>query len=146
MPDFVNDFIQILGGSVFAAAIVYGAIAFWKFWTNREERRDLEERAEAQSLDAGFARLLASSERTDKELARQDARIVALSSQAMEDRSRIEALEISNRELAEENRTFRSLLGAVIEGLRRKPPDDAGTLLDLIFARAPFLGDHHKKD
>ena len=146
MPDPITPITQALGGGAVITSIGYALVVLWRFWTHREERKDLEERAEAQSLDAGFSRLVAAAERQDTEIARQDKRIAALSSQAAEDRSRIEALEFSNRELAEENRTFRTLVGALVEGLRRKPPDDAETLLDLIFSRVPFLGDHHPKE
>ena len=146
MPDLITPITQALGGGAVLTGVGYALVVLWRFWTHREERKDLEERAEAQSLDAGFSRLVAAAERQDAEIARQDTRIAALSSQAAEDRGRIEALEKSNRELAEENRTFRTLVGAVIEGLRRKPPDSADTLLDLIFSRAPFLGEHHSKE
>ena len=146
MPDLITPITQALGGGAVLTGVGYALVVLWRFWTHREERKDLEEQAEAQSLDAGFSRLIAAAERQDAEIARQDTRIAALSSQAAEDRGRIEALEKSNRELAEENRTFRGLVGAVIEGLRRKPPDSADTLLDLIFSKAPFLGDPHRKE
>ena len=144
MPDLITPITQALGGGAVLTGVGYALVVLWRFWTHREERKDLEERVEAQSLDAGFSRLVAAAERQDAEIARQDTRIAALSSQATEDRGRIEALERSNRELAEENRTFRTLVGAVIEGLRRKPPDSADILLELIFSKAPFLGDHHR--
>ena len=146
MPDLITPITQALGGGAVLTGVGYAIVVLWRFWTHREERKDLEERAEAQSLDAGFSRLVAAAERQDAEIARQDTRIAALSSQSTEDRGRIEALERSNRELAEENRTFRTLVGAVIEGLRRKPPDSADILLELIFSKAPFLGDHHRKE
>lgn len=146
MTDLINPITQALGGGAVISGLGYALVALWRFWIHREERKDLEEKVEAQSLDAGFSRLVAAAERQDAEIARQDTRIAALSSQAAEDRGRIEALEKSNRELAEENRTFRGLVGAVIEGLRRKPPDSADTLLDLIFSKAPFLGDPHRKE
>ena len=146
MPDLITPITQALGGGAVLTGVGYALVVLWRFWTHREERKDLEERAEAQSLDAGFSRLVAAAERQDAEIARQDTRIAALSSQATEDRGRIEALERSNRELADENRTFRTLVGAVIEGLRRKPPDSADILLELIFSKAPFLGDHHRKE
>ena len=146
MPDLITPITQALGGGAVLTGVGYALVVLWRFWTHREERKDLEERAEAQSLDAGFSRLVAAAERQDAEIARQDTRIAALSSQVAEDRGRIEALERSNRKLADENRTFRALVGAVIEGLRRKPPDSADTLLDLIFSKAPFLGEHHSKE
>lgn len=140
MPDLITPITQALGGGAVITGVGYALVVLWRFWTHREERRDLEGQAEAQSLDAGFSRLVAAAERQDAEIARQDTRIAALSSQAAEDRGRIEALEASNRELVQENRTFRALLEALVEGLRRKPPDDAETLLDLILSKAPFLG------
>lgn len=139
MPESVDNLTQLLGGSAFAVALVWAALLFWKFWTNREGRRDLEEKAEAQSLDAGFSRLVAAAER-------QDADILNLTKRDKENRERIEKLEVSNRELADENRTFRTLLGALVEGLRRKPPDDPETLLDLIFSKVPSLGAAHHKE
>ena len=139
MADVITPITQALGGGAVMSAIGYALVALWRWWTHREERKDLEERAEAQSLDAGFSRLVQAAERQDAEIAR-------LSQRSLEDRGRIEALEKSNRELADENRTFRALVGAVIEGLRRKPPDSADTLLDLIFSKAPFLGDHLHKE
>ena len=146
MPDLITPITQALGGGAVLTGVGYALVVLWRFWTHREERKDLEERAEAQSLDAGFSRLVAAAERQDAEIARQDTRIAALSSQAADDRGRIEALERSNRELAEENRTFLSLVNALVEGLRRKPPDDADTLLGLIFHYFPLLGDPRTKE
>ena len=139
MPDLITPITQALGGGAVLTGVGYALVVLWRFWTHREERKDLEERAEAQSLDAGFSRLVAAAERQDAEIAR-------LSQRSLEDRGRIEALEKSNRELADEHRTFRALVGAVIEGLRRQPPARADTLLDLIFSKAPFLGDHLHKE
>lgn len=135
--DAVTSIANALGGGAVISAIGYAVYFFWKLWKHREERQELQEKAEAQSLDAGFSRLVAAAERQDTEIERLGTRDV-------ENRVRIEALEASNRELAEENRTFRVLLGALVEGLRRKPPDDAETLLDLILSKAPFLGAGHK--
>ena len=135
--DAVTGITNALGGGAIISALGYAIYFLWKLWTHREERHELQEKAEAQSLDAGFSRLVAAAERQDTEIERLGTRDV-------ENRRRIEALEVSNRELAEENRTFRTLLGALVEGLRRKPPDDAETLLDLILSRAPFLGAGHK--
>lgn len=139
MSDFITPITQALGGGAVISGLGYALVALWRFWTHREERRDLEERAEAQSLDAGFSRLVAAAERQDTEIAR-------LSGRDIENRERIEALEASNRELAEENRTFLSLVNALVEGLRRKPPDDADTLLGLIFQYFPLLGDPRTKE
>jgi len=146
MSEFITVTTQALGGGAATGLVAWGAYVLWKFWGNRESHRATERRASAQNLDEGFSRLLAASERQDAEMARQDAKITALSDQAIEDRKRIGKLEDSNRELAEENRTFRELLGALIEGLRRKPPDDPHTMLELIFARVPFLRDVHHKE
>lgn len=146
MDELINQVAQALGGGAVVTALAFAARALWIAWTQRDERREREARAKAQSLDLGFARLLASSERQDAELARQEARITALSDQAEEDRSRIEALETSNRELTEENRTFRNLLMAIVEGLRRRPPDDSETLLQMILDKVPWLGTHPPKE
>ena len=135
----VTSVANALGGGAVISAIGYAVYFLWKLWKHREERHELQERAEAQSLDAGFSRLVAAAERQDTEIER-------LGTRDAENRERIEALEASNRELIEENRTFRSLLGALVEGLRRKPPDDAETLLELILSKAPFLGGHHRKE
>jgi len=135
--DAVNQVAQALGGGTAIGVLVFAGRAIWTAYTKREDLKEREAAAEAQGLDAGFARLVAAAERQDVEIAR-------LSERSIEDRGRIEALEKSNRELADENRTFRTLVGAVIEGLRRKPPDSADTLLDLIFSKAPFLGDPHR--
>lgn len=121
------------------SAISYAIYFLWKLWTHREEREELRERVEAQSLDAGFSRLVQAAERQDVDIAR-------LTSRDQENRERIERLETSNRELVEENRTFRSLLGALVEGLRRKPPEDPDTLLELILSKVPSLGGHHPKE
>ena len=139
MSDFITPITQALGGGAVISGLGYALVALWRFWTHREERRDLEEKAEAQSLDAGFSRLVAAAERQDEEIAR-------LSGRDVENRERIEALEASNRELAEENRTFLSLVNALVEGLRRNPPDDADTLLGLIFHYFPLLGDRRTKE
>lgn len=139
MADFITPITQALGGGAVLTTIGYIIYALWRLWTQREERRAARAEASAQSIDQGFSRLILAAERQDEEIAR-------LSERGMEDRGRIEALEASNRELVEENRTFRTLLGALIEGLRRKPPDDAETLLNLIFAKVPNLGNFHSKD
>lgn len=131
--DAVTSIANALGGGAVISAVGYAIYFLWKLWSHREERHELKEKAEAQSLDAGFSRLVAAAERQDTEIERLGARDI-------ENRERIEALEASNRELVEENRTFRALLEALVEGLRRKPPDDAETLLDLILSKAPFLG------
>lgn len=137
--DAVPSIANALGGGAVISAVGYAIYFLWKLWRHREERQELREKAEAHGLDAGFSRLVAAAERQDAEIERLGARDV-------ENRGRIEALEASNRELAEENRTFRALLGALVEGLRRKPPDDAETLLDLILSKAPFLGGSHHKE
>lgn len=139
MTEFIKLVTQLLGGGALTGVTVYALVALWRLWTRREDRRALESRAEAQSLDEGFARLVAAAER-------QDADIAHLTTRDKENRERIGALEISNRELAEENRTFRTLLGALVEGLRRKPPEDPDTLLDLILSKFPSLGGHHAKE
>lgn len=135
----VPSIANALGGGAVISALGYAIYFLWNLWKHREERQGLQEKAEAQSLDAGFSRLVAAAER-------QDAEIERLGARDAENRERIEALEESNRELIEENRTFRSLLRALMEGLRRKPPDDAETLLELILSRAPFLGGPHRKE
>lgn len=135
--DAVTSIANALGGGAVISAVGYAIYFLWKLWKHREERHELKEKAEAQSLDAGFSRLVAAAERQDTEIER-------LGTRDAENRRRIEALEASNRELVEENRTFRVLLGALVEGLRRNPPDDADTLLDLILSKAPFLGVGHK--
>ena len=129
----VTSIANALGGGAVISAVGYAVYFLWKLWSHREERQELKEKAEAQSLDAGFSRLVAAAERQDTEIERLGARDI-------ENRERIEALEKSNRELANENRTFRSLLGALVEGLRRKPPEDAETLLELILSKVPSLG------
>ena len=134
--DAVTSIANALGGGAVISAIGYSIYFLWKLWKHREERHELKEKAEAQSLDAGFSRLVAAAERQDTEIERLGTRDV-------ENRRRIEALEESNRELVAENRTFRSLLGALVEGLRRKPPDDPDTLLDLILSKVPSLGAGH---
>lgn len=131
--DAVTGIANALGGGAVISALGYAIYFLWKLWSHREERQELKEKAEAQSLDAGFSRLVAAAERQDTEIERLGARDI-------ENRERIEALEASNRELIEENRTFRSLLGALVEGLRRKPPEDAETLLELILSKVPSLG------
>ena len=131
--DAVTSIANALGGGAVISAVGYAIYFLWKLWKHREERQELQEKAEAQNLDAGFSRLVAAAER-------QDAEIERLGTRDVENRERIEALEASNRELIEENRTFRSLLGALVEGLRRKPPDSAETLLDLILSKVPSLG------
>ena len=131
--DAVTGIANALGGGAIISALGYAIYFLWKLWSHREERQELQEKAEAQNLDAGFSRLVAAAER-------QDAEIERLGTRDVENRERIEALEASNRELIEENRTFRSLLGALVEGLRRKPPDSAETLLDLILSKVPSLG------
>lgn len=131
--DAVTSIANALGGGAVISALGYAIYFLWKLWSHREERQELKEKAEAQSLDAGFSRLVAAAERQDTEIERLGTRDV-------ENRRRIEALEASNRELIEENRTFRSLLGALVEGLRRKPPEDAETLLELILSKVPSLG------
>ena len=135
----VTSIANALGGGAVISAIGYAVYFLWKLWKHREERHELKEKAEAQSLDAGFSRLVAAAER-------QDAEIERLGIRDAENRGRIEALETSNRELVQENRTFRALLEALMEGLRRKPPDDAETLLNLILSKAPFLGGPHRKE
>ena len=135
----VTSIANALGGGAVISAIGYAVYFLWKLWKHREERHELKEKAEAQSLDAGFSRLVAAAER-------QDAEIERLGIRDAENRGRIEALETSNRELVQENRTFRALLEALMEGLRRKPPDDAETLLNLILSKAPFLGGPRRKE
>lgn len=139
MADIITPITQALGGGAALTAIGYIVYALWKLWTQREERRSARAQASAQSIDQGFSRLILAAERQDAEIAR-------LSERSVEDRGRIEALEASNRELIEENRTFHTLISALIEGLRRKPPDSAETLLKLIFAKVPNLGNSHSKD
>lgn len=131
--DAVTSVANALGGGAVISAVGYAIYFLWKLWRHREERQELREKGEAQSLDAGFSRLVAAAER-------QDAEIERLGTRDIENRERIEALEASNRELIGENRTFRALLEALVEGLRRKPPDDAETLLHLILSKVPSLG------
>lgn len=137
--EVISTITTALGGGAVLSAVAYAIYFLWKLWTHREERKELQEKVDAQSLDAGFSRLVIAAERQDEEISR-------LSGRDAENRSRIEALEASNRELADENRTFRTLLGALVEGLRRKPPDDAETLLGLILSKVPSLGDRIHKE
>lgn len=138
VADFITLATQLLGGGALTGVTVYVLVVLWRLWTRREDRRALESRAAAQSLDEGFVRLVAAAER-------QDADIINLTRRDKENRERIVKLETSNRELFDENRTFRALLSALVEGLRRKPPDDAETLLDLILSKVPSLGHNIKE-
>lgn len=138
MTEFAAWLANALGGG--SVLVALGAVArfLWIAWRNREEHQVKREQAEAQSVDAAFSRLISASERQDAEIAR-------LSSRDGENRERIEKLEKSNETLAQENRSFRDLIRALVTALQRKPPEDAESLLEFIFRHAPGFGPHNKE-
>lgn len=73
-------------------------------------------------------------------MSRLDSDVQRLSANDEKSRERITNLEDSNRELAEENRTFRTVIIGVLERLRRQPPDEPASILAYILKHLPHLG------
>lgn len=133
---------EILTNALGAVGGVGGLALAIKFliekWQERESRQDARERVDAQNLDAGFVRLEAAAKRLDNEVARLGEKV---------DRQEEEILSLqqSNALLAEENRTFRTVITGIIERLRRHPPDSAEAILTFILEHLPSFGRGNKE-
>lgn len=124
---------SIIGGAGGLAGLVLLGRFLWDIWAHREERQAERQAAEERGVDAAFLRLERAADRLESD-------VVRLTASDESNRGRIEKLEDANRALAEENRTFRTVVIGVMNRLRRKPPDSPEAILAFILEHLPFLG------
>lgn len=97
---------------------------------NRLEGRRADRDIEAQREERAISVM-------ERAMTRLDSEVTRLSKNDESNRARISDLERSNRELAEENRTFRTVIVGVLERLRRQPPDEPASILEYILKHLP---------
>ncbi|WP_344354428.1 hypothetical protein [Brachybacterium phenoliresistens] len=136
-------------GALFGTSGLVAGFKVWTEWQSTRELRRTETAAQAAARDdareeSAFIRMERAMERMDRELTRTAAEReqdrARAAAEREQDRARIADLETAHQELAEENRTFRTVIAGVVNRLRRKPPDSPEAILAYILEHLPFLG------
>lgn len=121
-------------GTVFTGGGLWVGLRLWvDHRKNRAEGARSDRDFEAQRDERAVAVM-------ERAMGRLDAEVERLSKADESSRARISRLESSNRELADENRTFRQVIVGVMERLRRQPPDEPASILAFILKHLPHLG------
>lgn len=133
-----------VGGGVLVWVGTFLAKNLPEWWRHRGEQAAQRATAAAKSQEQAFTLLSEAAARLDRDVTRLDEK-------ATTQQSQIEALQGTNRDLAEENRSFRRLILGVVhrleviaawvrDGHQPPPPYTTDQLLEYIREQAPHLG------